>query len=191
MFEWGLGLGFVLGKLAGGRARSLLELPISGFWWLVAGFLVRWSLYLLSIRGLSLSVWSRELIQLLGYFMLLYGLWLNRKLSGLIWVAGGDLLNFIVIVLGAGRMAVTKVGLLEAGVTRFNQKMLPNSLNTHFYAPHFWLGFLADNLGTRWPEQIVFSPGDLLSFFAAIYFMIMGMRPPWLIRFSKRDNINQ
>jgi hypothetical protein len=101
--------------LRGGDLRRLADVPITRGWLLLAAFALQ--AYLVYVpAGKSEgphdpSAW----LHIATYILLLAGVWLNRRLPGMVWILAGLLLNLVVIAANGGFMPITPEAVLKLG----------------------------------------------------------------------------
>ncbi|MFZ3172105.1 MAG: DUF5317 domain-containing protein [Carboxydocellales bacterium] len=173
MFISSLVLGVIIGMLTKKDIRTLTKLPIKAIY---LPFIAFGSQYCLDVIAASqfggLQDWL-GIVHSASYLLLFWWIYLNRSLSGIWWIAGGTLLNFLVIIANQGFMPVDPGRLPEE--VRLN---LLNGLNgTHrLLSADSALYFLADIFYLSWPFQELDSIGDVLLAAGAGIVLFRGMQ---------------
>jgi hypothetical protein len=101
---------------------------------------------------------------------------LNRHLPGLIWIAGGLSLNFLVIALNGGLMPVSPAARQFAGMPALTGP----TMNVTPMSPETLLPWLGDVLPLpSWmPLANVYSPGDVVVAIGGVIFILKALLPP-------------
>ncbi len=162
-------LAVLVGLLRRGSLRSLAQLPLRFGWVAVLAFgLQVYLIYFPDPVGqglLSLHV----LILVTSYLLLLWFIWQNRRLPGMILFVAGLVANLSVMLLNGGFMPITREALVQVGHIRNVQAAASNArvvATKDVVLPHeatvFW--WLSDIfvLPPPFPLPTVFSIGDLL-----------------------------
>ncbi len=163
--------------LVGGRPEKLLALPIRWSWLAPVALGVEW--LLVRVPGTMPTALFGALL-LGAHAALVLCLLLNRRLPGLKIALAGALLNLVVIAANGGLMPITPDSLAAAGLDRPNLALgtrLPLSKDVLLAPNQVVLGALGDNVATRWPVPIVFSPGDILIAAGLGSLVFLGMQP--------------
>jgi DHA3 family macrolide efflux protein-like MFS transporter len=113
----GILLGLVLGLLAGGRLTNLAQIHLRWLGVLLVAVIVRFGTETLLNAGVDIVDTLRLPLLLLGFGLLLVGLWANRGYPGMGIAFVGILLNTIVIAVNGGYMPVWDDALAVAGMT--------------------------------------------------------------------------
>lgn len=104
MFLWTVVFALVIGKLLGGKFSNFATLNIKGGFWIVPAFALQiFSLAFVRQSNPTLS----GILLLVGYGLILYVAWLNRRLAGMPLIFAGIFLNFLVISANGGVMPIT------------------------------------------------------------------------------------
>src|SRR5579864_2427737 len=91
----------VIGWLLGGHLAGLAHLRFRGYWWIVGGLAAQ-AVAIGSIGTPAAPlVHARPALILGSYLLILYGLWQNRGIPGMLIVLLGFALNFITIAANA------------------------------------------------------------------------------------------
>jgi len=155
--------------LRGGDLRRLGDVPIrSGLLVLAAFALQAYLVYVPAGSSAGLrdpSAW----LHIATYILLLIGIWLNRRLPGMIWILAGLVLNLVVIAANGGFMPITpeavqkighadRVASLEAGQRVYLAKdvVLPKDETLLWPLSDVFVVALG------FPLRTAFSPGDVL-----------------------------
>lgn len=114
--------GLFLGLLSGGKLRRLSRVPSAFFWFVVAGFGVRFF-------ALGFAEALVPPFQTLGMALVFVGTLFGLRLFGMPLVALGAFCNFLVVVSNGGRMPASKEMALRLGLfsiaERLQQGMYP------------------------------------------------------------------
>ena len=117
MLIGGVLLGLLLGLRAGGRITNLALVQLRWAWVLFAAVIVRFGTEILLNADVPIVDTLRLPLLLLGFALLLTGLWANRTYPGLSLAFIGILSNAIVITINGGYMPIWSVALEAAGLT--------------------------------------------------------------------------
>jgi len=177
-------LSIVIALLLGGSFRTLARSDIRGVEWFLIGFLAEMLLdYAASRTPQAVGPWIIP-VDVLVYGTVLWGVWLNRHLWGMILVGAGSVLNALVIFANGGRMPVAAQALARAGIGDLVQYLAAGRSGTH--------GLMGAGTHLRWLGDIfamppwsfrpaAFSIGDMLIGIGIMLVMIrlMGAPRPW------------
>jgi hypothetical protein len=104
MFLWTVALGLAIGKLLGGKISNFATLNYKAGWWVALAFGIQlFSIWFLRQPYPTLS----GIFLIVGFLLLLYAVWLNRRLAGMSLIFIGIFLNFLVITANGGVMPIT------------------------------------------------------------------------------------
>lgn len=174
-------LGILIGWILGGRIRNLGELPLRGWPLLVLPCLFEYAGGILDINH-RLSSIGQIILIVAAYGMLVIGIWLNRKITGLAVLAGGFFLNLIVVCSNGFRMPFSKEGAIRAGfdLSKFPSSFKPITGHTHF-------PFLADIFPIpHWgfhPSELI-SVGDMIIMVGILLVVSYGMKRNPTVKFK-------
>jgi Family of unknown function (DUF5317) len=167
--------GLVVALARGGRLSALADLQPRHLWL----FFVPLALQLVAFSPLGESPEFGEnlvrVVYLASMAIAALALVLNRHLPGLIWVAVGMTLNFLVIALNGGLMPVSAAARQFAGMPALNGP----SMNVTAMSPQTLLPWLGDILPLpEWmPLSNVFSLGDVLVAVGGVIFLQRTLLP--------------
>jgi hypothetical protein len=164
--------------LRGGDLRRLGDVPIKSGWLVLAAFALQ--AYLVYVPA-GKSEGPRDLtawLHIATYLLLLAGVWLNRRLPGMVWILAGLLLNLVVIAANGGFMPITpdavlklghidRVASLEAGQRVYLAKdiVLPRDQTLLWPLSDVFV------IALGFPVRSAFSPGDVLVAVGAFLFL--------------------
>lgn len=117
MLIGGVGLGLVLGLLAGGSLSNLVSVRLRWVALLFGAVIVRFLTEAAITRDVAIAETLRLPLFAGAYMMLLIALWLNRRHPGLSIAFVGILGNTIAIVVNGGHMPIWEPSLRAAGLT--------------------------------------------------------------------------
>lgn len=142
--------------LTGGKLGALAKVRIKAKWFVAAALLVQ-----VAITSVFES-WPHALLVVLhigSYGLIAVALWQNRRLPGLALIAGGGLLNGLVIALNGGTLPASARALAEAGMVTNGDFTNSGVLRHPVLAP------LGDIVATpAWlPFRNVISVGDCIA----------------------------
>lgn len=101
-----IGMGILLGWLAGGKIINLADLKFEKAWLVVVAFLIQTTAQILGVRGFAFISDYSMILQGIVFCLLLIGFWYNRKYIGIWFIAAGCLINALVMMLNGGKMPV-------------------------------------------------------------------------------------
>jgi hypothetical protein len=168
-------VGFAVALVRGGELSALTNLQPRYLWL----FFVPLAFQLVAFSPLAESTQVGEtlvrVVYLASMAVAALALALNRHLPGLIWVAAGLTLNFLVIASNGGLMPVAAAARQFAGMPPLNGP----SLNVAPMEPQTLLPWLGDVLPLpAWmPFANVYSLGDVLVTFGGVTFIYKALRP--------------
>ena len=117
MLIGGILLGLLLGLLAGGRLSNLATVRLRWVWVLLLAVVIRFGTEALLNAGVGIVETLRLPLLMLGFGLLLVGLWANRGYPGMGLAFVGILLNAVVITINGGHMPIWDDALAIAGLT--------------------------------------------------------------------------
>jgi DHA3 family macrolide efflux protein-like MFS transporter len=163
----GITLGLLLGLLVRGSvsgfAANIADVRLRGVPLLLAGVIVRFGTEFAINRGFGPAEALRLPLFSLGFALLLFGLWLNRRQPGILLGFVGILSNAVAIAVNGGHMpiwepALTAAGFTLADVSTFHV-VLPATIDASFL---LHAGPIADVIPIPFaPIRNVASVGDL------------------------------
>src|SRR5690242_12791616 len=107
----------IIGWLFGGHLAGLARLRFRAYWWIVGGLAAQ-AVAIGSIgTPLASLVQARPALILGSYVLILYGLWRNKHIPGMLIVFLGFGLNFIALAANGGEMPVTYQALVNTDQT--------------------------------------------------------------------------
>jgi hypothetical protein len=170
----------VVALLTGGRLTHLAETPIR------LGYLILVALWL---QIMIFSTWWQAGAVRAGYTgplyilslaILLWAVWLNRHVPGILVIGAGLLLNALVIVANGGAMPASLDALKAAGILQpdatFESLRVTNSSLIQEGTPLWFLGDIFAVPGYI-PLANVFSAGDIVIGVGGFYFLLANSRP--------------
>lgn len=109
MFFIALALAMLVGLVCGGSFRGFSHFSFKRAELIVAAF----GIQLLVNFGGDIHWVDRYggSLHILSYLVLFLAVWMNRSLSGMVWIAAGILSNFLAIALNSGKMPVSRWGM--------------------------------------------------------------------------------
>jgi MFS family permease len=137
----GIAIGLLLGLLVRGSlagfVANIADVRLRGVPLLLAGVIVRFGTEALINRGFAPAETLRLPLFTLGFGLLLFGLWLNRRQPGILLGFVGILSNTIAIAVNGGHMPIWQPALAAAGfsladVSSTFHVVLPATLNADF-----------------------------------------------------------
>ncbi len=156
-------LSFLVAELRGGRLRNLARADFRRVEWVLAAAVIHVGLQWAGGRGWVAVGWWTGLLNVLGYFLVMYGVAANLRLPGMPLVAVGLLMNLAVIAANGGRMPVSATVLQSVGLGRLVPALGAGEVPTHaLMGEATRLAFLGDVLRLPPPfwRPCAFSPGD-------------------------------
>ncbi|MBU5293892.1 DUF5317 domain-containing protein [Anaerosalibacter bizertensis] len=184
-------LSIIVGKIRGGKIKSIGNLKIKGWYLFVIGFLLEYSsIYIEKLTYGRLSVLIREYfyyIHIIVYILLIIGLILNLKNKGILFVFIGSLFNFTAIILNGGKMPVSLEGLKYSSLLKQmdmlkNGKILTHKISTEAIRVYFLTDIIP--IPNPYPLPKVISVGDI--FVALGVFFIIQKE---MLSRKRKDNI--
>jgi MFS family permease len=178
MLIGGIVLGLVLGLLAGGSFGKLARIHLRWVGILFAAVVVRFGTEALLNAGVEVVETFRMPLLLLGFLLLLIGLWVNRGYPGIVLAFVGILLNTIVITVNGGHMPIwapslRAAGFSEAEVTSALHVVVGGGLDVGFVVRALFIG---DILPIPIPLiRNVASLGDLFLTFGLAFFLFASV----------------
>jgi hypothetical protein len=174
-------LAIIVGFAFGGRLHRLKDLHLRAPWAFITAAVIQIGLLLAGLRGWSWIAGIGQGLLLFTYLLILVGMWLNRRLPGVVLAGAGVLMNALVIGANGGSMPVDRELTVRAG----NQAMVA-LLDSPAYTKHTAIGpgtklkFLGDILPLPMlaPRPKWFSPGsigDIFITFGACWLLLAGM----------------
>jgi len=124
-------LAILVGLVGGGRLRRLSSLDLRAPWIFVIAAAIQVGLTLAWVRGWAAVEHWGPLVYVMSFGILLVGLWMNRRITGLWLVAAGVLLNTLVIGANGGSMPVDRNLSVRAG-----NESLVGALDSGEYPSH-------------------------------------------------------
>jgi len=176
---------FAVGLLSGGKLSRLAALPLRLPWLALLGFgLQIYLLYWPSAFAPALLS-PHTAILVCSYLLLLIFVWINRRLTGMIIVGLGLLMNLTVMLANGGYMPITPAAVTQVGHEYELQTMEPgarlrNTKDVLLPREQTNLWFLSDIFVAAPPFPIpsVFSPGDVVIALGASILVIAAMHRP-------------
>jgi hypothetical protein len=175
----------IIGWLLGGRLTGLARLRFRAYWMIVGGLAVQAvAIGSLGMPAAAPLVEARPALILASYLLILYGLWRNRRIPGMLIVFLGFGLNFVTLAANGGEMPVTYQELLNTGQTYLvngpgpgqhvarSKDILLTPDQTRLYP-------LTDVLTTPWPLRRAASVGDM--------FTLAGIATVWVLAMVRRE----
>lgn len=158
-------LSFLVAEVRGGRLRNLARADVRRLEWLLAAAAIHVGLQAAGARGWVEAGLATGLLNVLGYFLVMYAVAANLRLAGMPVVAAGLLLNLAVIAANGGRMPVSPEALRAAGLSRLVAPLAAGEVPTHgLMDAGTRLSFLGDVFSLPPPfwRPCAFSAGDVL-----------------------------
>lgn len=151
--------GILFGLLFGGKFKRLSRVPLTFFWFVVAGFLVRFF-------ALGFAEALVPPFQTIGMALVFVGTLFGLRLFGMPLVALGALCNFLVVVSNGGRMpaskdVATRLGLLSIA-ERLQRGMYPEYVLMGETTRLNFLGDILPYFSLVFRRPFVVSVGDYL-----------------------------
>ncbi|MDI6824299.1 MAG: DUF5317 domain-containing protein [Bacillota bacterium] len=156
-------LSFLVAELRGGRLRNLARADFHRLEWVLAAAVIHVGLQVAGGRGWVAAAWWTGLLNVLGYFLVMYAVAANLRLPGMPLVAVGLLLNLAVIAANGGRMPVSPEALQAVGLGRLVPALGAGEVPTHaLMGEGTRLAFLGDvfRLPPPFWRPCAFSLGD-------------------------------
>lgn len=169
----------------GGRLANLALLPVRMIGLLFLPFVLQLIAFSPIGERLVFDVPLARYLYTASLGIAVIGLWLNRKLPGVVWIMLGLSLNFLVISLNGGFMPVAAAARQFAGMSPLagrDNNVVPVTATT-------WLPWLSDTfpLPAFVPFANVFSPGDLFVVIGGFIFIQRALVPPKSDTIESRD----
>ncbi len=154
--------GLALALLPGHNPRSVLAVRFRWPALLLGGFAAQ----VLLAAGTAFR-WGRNPVLLeLAFVPILFGLWANHKMAGVVPILTGALVNFLALLLYGGLMPVSSAAMRMAGLSVSTGAFLASSRHQFMRPSAFWW------LGDWIPFfHFVLSPGDLLVGAGLVWFL--------------------
>lgn len=184
-------LSIIVGKIRGGKIKSIGNLKIKGWYLFVIGFLLEYSsIYIEKLTYGRLSVLIREYfyyIHIIVYILLIIELILNLKNKGILFVFIGSLFNFIAIILNGGKMPVSLEDLKYSSLLKQmdmlkNGKILTHKISTEAIRVYFLTDIIP--IPNPYPLPKVISVGDIFVTLG-VFFIIQKE----MLSRKRKDNI--
>lgn len=174
----GLLTSLVVGKLRGGKFRSLGKVKINNWWLFLLAFMIEFGTVFAVSAGIGIAEKYKMFLHVLSYIVLFSAIVCNREYPSMWVIFLGSLLNFIVIFLNGGAMPVSLAGLHKAGLDNYAQLISAGKIATHqplTQATAF--PFLADILvlPESYPFPKVLSIGDIVISIGVFIFVQRAM----------------
>ncbi|MCR4402071.1 MAG: DUF5317 domain-containing protein [Firmicutes bacterium] len=155
----------VVGKLRGGTLSSLGGVPFKRVECIVASLVIETAIVGFGLRGTSVVRAVAPYAFFLGYVLLLYAIWENRRIRWMPLIGIGVALNFLVILCNGMRMPVSADMLDAVGMARQVASIEAGNVLTYRLidsGTRLWQ--LGDVIPIGWPYPIhrVISVGDVL-----------------------------
>ncbi len=178
MLTEGLIFALVLGKLRGGKFKSLGRVRINNWWLFLMAFVIEFGAVFAVSAGIEIVGRYRMYLHILSYLVLFAGVMSNREYPSMWIIFLGSLLNFVVIAINGGAMPISLEGLHRTGLDNYVQIINAGGLATHqALTASTKLAFLADIivLPKPYPFAKVMSIGDVLICLGVIIFVQRAM----------------
>jgi Family of unknown function (DUF5317) len=173
----------ILGWILGGRLAGLAGLRFRAYWWIVGGLAAQ--AVAIGSFGVPapLPVQARPAFILGSYVLILYGLWRNWRIPGMLLVCLGFASNFIAIAANGGNMPVTYEALVTTNQTYLVNGSDPGQLVAQSKDILLTQGQtrllpLTDVLITPWPRKAA-SVGDFIA--------LAGIGTMWVLAMRRRS----
>jgi|SRR5579862_4440090 len=167
--------------LLGGRLAGIAQLRFRAYWWIVGGLAAE----AVAIRSLDFPalplIQARPALIIGSYILILYGLWRNWRIPGMLVVCLGFGCNFLAIAANGGEMPITYQALVNTGQTYLVNgpepgQQVAQSKDILLTPEQTRLLPLTDVLTTPWPPHKAASPGDFLTFTGILTVWVLAMR---------------
>lgn len=171
-------LGLVIGYLFGGRLKNLATVEFKGLVPIVAAVVLQYGSQFASDFGLTVLRPYGPVIFLCSFVLILWVIWMNRRIPPLVLTGLGVFLNILVIAANGGKMPVSPEALHAGGLSHYLQPLQGQEVLTHqVLSDATRLRFLADifALPKAYPRARVFSVGDVLLSLGVVWFLAAGM----------------
>jgi hypothetical protein len=178
---WGVAIGLVAGRVAGGRWSRLADLPVRGTGWIFAVLALQLALFSSPLAVADWAVTAGPWLFVASIAVLAWQMARNRHLGrGVDLVLAGLLLNLTVITINGGRMPA-RVDLLESVRGRSKAQAVTSSDRSAYAEPlndSSRLAWLGDQIPVRLPggHGNVYSIGDVLVSAGLGYTLFRGAR---------------
>lgn len=172
-------ISIIVSYIFGGRLKFILNRPLKHTWLAVLGLLIQVSIFneFITSRWDSLSL---AIFHGLSYLLIIFFVYLNRKIPGILLIGIGIILNAVVIFLNGGHMPAClesvekasigrQLDILREGYTTNNSQLITETtllpwLGDIFYIPS-WI-----------PFSNVFSIGDIFIAIGASAYIFKSMK---------------
>jgi hypothetical protein len=171
--------GLLLGYAFGGRTSNLPSLRLRALWLVLSALILQFLIFpLFSER--PLLPYATVPLHVLSYLLVFVFLLLNLRVSGLIAIGVGALLNFAAIAANGGRMPASATALARAGLIETADRLTMSGAhgNVLLMSEGTRVNVLGDWLYLPgWiPFATAFSIGDVLILIGIAWLIVRGMR---------------
>jgi hypothetical protein len=194
----GVLLSLIIGKLRGGKFKSLGQVTIHHPWMFILAFAIEFGTLFAVAAGIEVVRDFSIYLHSLSYLILFIAIISNREHPAMWVLFLGVLLNFIVIFINGGAMPISIEGLQRAGLDKEAQIISAGGIITHQpLTLDTKLPFLADVivLPPPYPFPKLMSIGDFIICLGVILFVQKAMmqekiaRQSRMIRFKYKSRI--
>jgi len=173
IFE-GLVLGIIIGKLRGGKIRSLGKFIFKSSFLLVFSLILQIGTSILISIGNQKAIDNRMALYIVSYVMLFIVLFLNLE-RGSVWlILIGAIANFAAIVLNGGSMPIDIIILEKMGFENILQSIKIGTMQNYINISeaHSFTVYLAKMFATPlwYPFKQIFSVGDIAISLGLLFF---------------------
>jgi hypothetical protein len=176
-----LAVALIYALLRGGRLEHLALVPIRRSYIMVLALWIQIVIFSSWWQAEAARAVYTNALYVVSLALLMWGVWINRRVPGVAIIGIGLVLNAVVIVANGGTMPASISALKVAGVlapdATFETLRVTNSSLIHEGTP---LWFLGDVFAVpAWiPLANVFSLGDILIGAGGVHFLVRNTRPP-------------
>lgn len=194
----GVLLALIIGKIRGGKFKSLGQVSIHNPWMFILAFAIEFGTLFAVSAGFEVMREYSMYLHTLSYLILFVGIITNREYPAMWVIFLGSLLNFIVIFINGGAMPISIEGLIRAGLEQEAQIISSGGIITHQpLTAATRIPILADIiiLPPPYPFPKLMSIGDFIISLGVIMFVQKAMlqekisRQNRMIRFKYKSRI--
>lgn len=178
----------IIGKMRGGKFRSLGQVSLRNSWMFILAFVVEFGTLFAVSGGIEVVRDFSLYLHTMSYLILFIAIISNREHPAMWVLLLGAFLNFIVIFINGGAMPISIEGLQKAGLENEAQLISAGSIITHQpLTPATKLPFLTDViiLPPPYPFPKLLSIGDLIISLGVILFVQRAMLQEKIARQSR------
>lgn len=173
-------ISIIISYLLGGRLKFILQRPLKHVWLATFGFLIQiiiFTDFFASRYNGTVSI----VLHGISYVLIVFFIFINRKIPGILLIGIGVLLNATVIFLNGGYMPTSLESLKKTSIGKQLEILIQGSTinNSQAITENTILPWLADifYIPSWIPFSNVFSIGDVLIAIGVCVYLIRCMKP--------------